>query len=438
MLNEVFGIDNLGTDFFVSWATSNLLFALFYIHKARHRTLISLEVFFVTLFLFVPIGFFSVFAAADINDVATGSNQFRLAAYVGKAQLISSVGVVAFFFCYYLFRKTSIRSSTYELCRESFTHFWLSRSTNVVAAAILLGFMFILMLTGAGFGKGRDFALEHRNLLFLFNFYNQIAGFLLFNSVIYAKLRPGLLSKIFVVVFLVCSLFFGTRSSSVATLAVATFCVLAAGRSKKIGRIAIFGIGIIVAGIVIGLVRRAGESTVSLAVVGLQIFYGNTFSDVRDFAWLLSSWNGAYQFGSTYLAGMLSLVPASAFPARSEFGWANFSSLLSGLDREVHPGLRPGAFGELFFNFGLVGVVLGGSFAGLVVGSLARKAQQAAVTAPGSADALISAYACFFLVGFVTYIFFSAGFFGLYVKAALIILGILISRAMRSYRTPIQ
>jgi hypothetical protein len=38
-----------------------------------------------------------------------------------------------------------------------------------------------------------------------------------------------------------------------------------------------------------------------------------------------------------------------------------------GFDPEVHPGLRPGSFGEGFFNFGVIGVLIVGLAVGVII-----------------------------------------------------------------------
>ena len=45
------------------------------------------------------------------------------------------------------------------------------------------------------------------------------------------------------------------------------------------------------------------------------------------------------------------------------------TDLTVGLDAELHPGLKPGLFGEGFFNFGLLGVVA----VGILFGAILRR-----------------------------------------------------------------
>jgi len=376
----------------------------------------------------------SLFSASEINTVTSGAPQTVLVDYLGEAMAVTALGVLCFMTAYFLFRLQDIRIRPFDACQSSLANFWFAKSTLSVACVLMLVFMISLMALGAKYGKARTFALEHRGVLFLFNIYNQFASFLLFVGVVYARIRPGFTSYAMALAFFACSLFFGTRGSSVVTLAIAIFCIFAANRSRKFGRAAIFAAIAAVGGILVSILRGGGDTDVSVAAVGAQFFYGNTFSDVRDFAWMLSGWDENFALGKTYLSGFFSFIPSSIFPARSAFGWSNFSASVTGMDLEVHPGFRPGAFGEAYFNFGLLGVVLVAFFAGGVLGAISRKAQVAATASPGSREALITVATCFLFMGFIPHFFFTAGFFGFYVKILLILFGLAVHHSIRSYR----
>lgn len=97
--------------------------------------------------------------------------------------------------------------------------------------------------------------------------------------------------------------------------------------------------------------------------------YGNQMSDTRDFAWVLSCWDQEYLFGLGYLANFLSFIPSSLLEFRQVYSLSPYTSNLIGLDTSIHNGVRPGYFGQLFFNFGPIGVFLGGLCIGLALKS---------------------------------------------------------------------
>ena len=99
----------------------------------------------------------------------------------------------------------------------------------------------------------------------------------------------------------------------------------------------------------------------------MLLFYGNNFSDLRDFAWVYAHWDHHFWLGKTYLAALTSFVPRFASEFRDHWGLGAATALTVGFDPHVHPGVRPGAFGEGYLNFGVVGVVAVGLFVGMVM-----------------------------------------------------------------------
>lgn len=124
----------------------------------------------------------------------------------------------------------------------------------------------------------------------------------------------------------------------------------------------------VAAGLYLGNLR-AGHYSVTdfFASVAFLLLYGNNFSDLRDFGWVYSGWNHAFWGGKTYLAALFSFIPRVVSHFRDTWGLGVVTASTVGLDPQVHPGLRPGDFGEAFFNFGLPGVVLVGMILGILV-----------------------------------------------------------------------
>jgi oligosaccharide repeat unit polymerase len=106
----------------------------------------------------------------------------------------------------------------------------------------------------------------------------------------------------------------------------------------------------------------------SLERLGVYIAYGNSFSDLRDFAVILSYWNHKYLYGVTYVAGFVSFVPRFLLPFRDKYAIGVVTATMAGFLPTEHPGLRVGTFGEAYLNFGLLGVAA----LGLLIGCLLR------------------------------------------------------------------
>jgi oligosaccharide repeat unit polymerase len=145
------------------------------------------------------------------------------------------------------------------------------------------------------------------------------------------------------------------------------------------------------------------------------VFYGNNFSDLRDFAWVYSAWDHVYWNGKTYLAAITSFVPRFASEFRDNWALGARTASTVGFDPQVHPGLRPGVFGEGFFNFGLPGVIIVGLMLGLTTRWVDVEVKQA-VSPP--CPSMMKAFASTMLLAVSGTLAISAGFSGLYILAA--------------------
>jgi oligosaccharide repeat unit polymerase len=177
-------------------------------------------------------------------------------------------------------------------------------------------------------------------------------------------------------ILLVCTLvltfglvFFGARSNILGIYMGVLVCYLVRLRTRiNILRIAIGASLLVVFVLYLGSVR-AGLYSLSdfFTAVFFLLFFGNTFSDLRDFAWVYSGWDHVFWAGKTYLAALVAFVPRFASNFRDTWGLGVATATTAGFDPHLHPGLRPGIFGEGFFNFGLLGVVAVGLMLGIVM-----------------------------------------------------------------------
>jgi oligosaccharide repeat unit polymerase len=227
------------------------------------------------------------------------------------------------------------------------------------------------------------------------------------------KERILLISTLLLTVGLV---FFGARGNVFSIYINVLLCYLV----KLRGKIGLFRIVTLVAvitafGFYLGS-ARAGEYSLAgfLGSLAFLLFYGNNFSDLRDFAWVYSAWDHVSWAGKTYLAALLSFVPRFASQFRDTWGLGVATASTVGFDPQVHPGLRPGAFGEGFFNFGLFGVIA----VGLVLGIIWRRVDLDVKRAfASSRPSMMKAFASTMLLGVSGALAVSAGFSSVYVLA---------------------
>lgn len=139
---------------------------------------------------------------------------------------------------------------------------------------------------------------------------------------------------------------------------------------KKISRKVLFVLPIIaIIGILLGLFRS--NKNINISSIINSFFFGNTFSDIRDGAFLLRAFqkrNIGYLFGKTYFAALISFLPSSVSKFRYTWSWGKFSTGLVGYTH--HLGFRGGGVIESYFNFGYIGIIIFSIFWGFLMGYL--------------------------------------------------------------------
>jgi oligosaccharide repeat unit polymerase len=162
--------------------------------------------------------------------------------------------------------------------------------------------------------------------------------------------------------------FFGARGNIVSIYIGILLCYLIKLRTRiSLLKLVLMISAILLTGLYLGNVR-AGQFSLSdfFALVAAALLYGNNFSDLRDFAWVDAMWNHQLWMGKTYLAALMAFVPRFASEFRDTWGTGAATATTLGLDPHVHPGVRPGSFGEGYFNFGLLGVIVVGLAIGII------------------------------------------------------------------------
>lgn len=114
------------------------------------------------------------------------------------------------------------------------------------------------------------------------------------------------------------------------------------------------------------LFEEAAKNPIDFGLYSLYNSYtGNNFSDLRDFSWILSKFNGEFYLGKTLLADILGFLPSSVLPFREEFTIGRVTNVIVGLPTDTHFGLRASNFGVWYLNFGWVGVIIEGFILGI-------------------------------------------------------------------------
>ncbi|MBI2743045.1 MAG: hypothetical protein HYX48_03930 [Chlamydiales bacterium] len=361
------------------------------------------------------------FSASIFNIPALGRDYERVEPFVDKAFSIGAVGYLFLWVGRYLHDRPRRRVNFLPLKKlmsgmERIIERNISSKRSCYALLLLTIALFALIAPfffSAGFGfSARDYFIRESSLRPLFNL--TICAFTVaiwYFGVRYQQWRKKeTLLLLFALFFL--SLFLGSR--------LLTFFNLLMVLSYRIffnkGRVTLWKVAAFMPVFLLGAIFLASARTGIddpfhlLLNFWYQTLYGSHLSDNRDFAWLLSYWDGEYLYGKSYLAALLSFLPRFASEFREAWSYGGYVTELVQFDRLQHTGLRSGPFGEAYLNFGWVGVMAMGTIGGYVL-RLADVKLKEAVLLHGN---IVKGFAGTFAFIVVTNFFNTSGFWLLY------------------------
>jgi len=317
----------------------------------------------------------------------------------------------------------------------------LMSSRNLLVFQSLLCFLLqasilAIYFTQSGFGFDlRAFGIANpalRPVVLIISNYSVVIGSHCLARYVERKERVLLACTLLLTVGLV---FFGGRGSVLGIyLGVAICYLVLRGRGISLFRIIALASLIVIFLLYLGLVR-AGEYSLGefFGILAALLLYGDTFSDLRDFAWVYSSWNHVFWAGKTYLAALMAFIPRVASQFRDTWGLGAATAATAGLDPQVHPGLRPGIFGEGFLNFGVLGVICVGLMFGLILRRIDIDVKHALAPPRPS---MMKAIASTTQFGVALFLAITAGFSSLYILAGIYIFSWLCLRVASLVHSP--
>lgn len=384
---------------------------------------------------FFPFLLLYPFASAIPNVFAVGTHIHAIQGSINQAYFISLVGYMSFFLGSIIFKKFKTRTFIFwiaimpikQTIGKIYKTVLVNRDTTKFIFFIYCGVLTAMLLVAfkaGSFSNPRAYFYKNEGIRPYYNFTVSLSGIV--SGIIIARIFQFNMrsDKIYLAFFIFVNLFIGSRSFALGPLAgVFTLMVFLVWKGRfKIKQMAVYG-GIILSLVVIlGQFRSSNHAKPVVTVKGpnpflTEILYGNSFSDLRDFAWCLSAWDQNYFYGKTYLSAYISFVPTTLSSFRTEYNIGRITAKLGGFDPKDHPGLRPGMFGESYLNFGLIGVII----IGIIMGYAARYMDYKAKLAAYSNDKLE-----YFVSGIGTLLVGSlaitSGFFAVYTLVFVIIL----------------
>ena len=321
------------------------------------------------------------FADNDLNAIVVGRDFARVVAEIPRVFLMAMAGYVSILVggSFWKIRVgIGARKTTAHLLSfiPRCSMMLLSSRSLLVFLSLLCFSSQILML--AVYFASSGFGFDLRSYTFTHPGVRPIAQVIALSSVIIASHCLARYVEMKEKILLACTMFltlglifFGQRGNLALIFMNVVLCYVIQLRGRiSLVRILSSVAGVIVLILYLGNVRAGQYSLVEFftSIVFLAI-YGNNFCDLRDFAWIYSAWDHHFWLGKTYLAGLATFVPRGASDFRATWSFGTATDLTVGLDPILHPGLKPGQFGESFFNFGLLGVIA----VGLIFGIMLRR-----------------------------------------------------------------
>lgn len=353
--------------FILGW----LIFTLYYVSSFFKWGVLTFSSYFWIRYNVLPILVMSPFASSDQNMEAVGNSIYIIRDYINEAFYLSVLGVVFVLVGMGLATFSSGKSAMFTFVEKGYA-FWQTKPGVWISLVVIIFATMGLIALGVRPFEGRQFSFENTSLRPAINLYSVILPTITLSLLVYGFGH----NRFFVFAGLMCSglgLMIGTRGASIETLFIFVVCLIIAYRYKNLAAFTLSIAGFVTVAIVIGILRSTadGDNTVDiLQTVSFQIFFGNNFSDFRDYAWILSGFDGRFYHGMTYLAGYMALVPSFISEFRNDFRMGIITSTLAGLDPQFHAGLRPTMFGEAYLNFGISGVVFIATLFGFYFGKL--------------------------------------------------------------------
>lgn len=397
----------------------------------------------IFLFYVLPIHIIYPFAASDFNVISTGSSILLIQEYVDEAYVVSTIGYIFTYVGFYFLNTNSSKEIIYRLTSKLSLFFEKIVNTIIRDKYIMIilssflviftviGLIYAISFFGLTFNLRSAFYADESILKSFFNLwtalFTNISGFILIRY-LYKK------EFFFIVIYIFTSLFAifsGTRSTIIFPF-LNSFLFYLISRKLHLNLRQLFLTGAISLFLIFALerLRREDSSANSITFI-YSFFYGNSFSDVRDFAWILAYWDGNTLDGKSYLSAFMSFIPRSLSDFRSVYAFGVYTDNMIGFDPATHPGLRPGRFGEIYLNFGILGVILLGFIGGYVMRLADLKVKKISNLDPNN---YVSMFSATFLTFLISQFYITAGFWALYVLVVIFITSLL----FKSLITPLK
>lgn len=411
-------------------AVCTAAFLGFYILDYRRWGCLSFNSYFFGFSYFLKVVVMYPLAWSANNIFATRQHFASILIHLDKALYITLGG-----FCCMLLGIVAARVITRTpppACRiiyDIIANGWHSGGGISLGLLAIFGMTLALFLMGFQPFVARSLVFERNDLRPFYNLWSQIVPFFAINIIIFGAVQKKW--PLLALGVLVAGLGVIGGNRTVAILSLMQVGVIL-GMPRRFRNLPMLLLGaLVLASVAISISSLRTPSLKEQSDFLSSLLYGNNLSDLRDFAWILTGMDDhSFLWGKTYLAGYLGFVPTYLFKFRDEYGFGRVDATLAGIDPTLHSGLRPPIFGEMYLNFGLPGVFIGGFFYGLLVGRVMCWITQT-LGHPEESGKLVPqivVWTGFLVLQIIDSFVFTAAFYGVYVLAGLLFMGRILER----------
>lgn len=314
------------------------------------------------------------FAGDELNSIAVGSAINGIQKHLDEAFELMLIGYISMWCGKYFYDYNYKYKRDYHLdyLGKCFNLVYTHRKIRKLLIFIYLPFILFCVYQGfVHFGRDSREVLGVNGITrMIYNIAYSILPLIICTYIfLYLDTKKRRLFK-YIIMFIGLSLFLSSRGLIFAPIALLLlFICINWGEKisflKLLSSCCIILIGVFA----LGFLRGGRIDSFGMDSLLNDLLYGNTFSDLRDFSWILSHWNGEYFYGKTYIAGLISFFPSSISDFRQEWGIGRVTLDIVGmLDNErFHGGLRGTIFFESLLNFGIIGIIFNSFIYGYVV-----------------------------------------------------------------------
>lgn len=379
--------------------------------------------FIIFITFIVPVIFMYPFNASIYNIGAMGDFYEHVEPYINWAYIVTIIGYLSLligglFYRFILFESPFCVIIYISRTIEKMINVNIHKKIGIRVVSfslifLLSGLLFFQIYYGY-FGDPRSFFMANPYYRPVYNIILATIVFflpMLFINILLYKNKVDLILFFFAVVL---SFFSGTRGSALYPLVTCYIFYVFYNKGKaSLIKIFFFAIIILLFAVFLSLMRGTEgiDFLNEISKISDHIFYRNNFSDTRDFAWVLAYWDGVYIQGKSYVAGLISFLPSYMSEYREVWSISRYTNSMVGFDSSIHPGLRPGMFGEAYLNFGIYGVIV----LGFMAGSILRYVSMSIIYIMNRSRNISCAYSKIFIYVVISNFFMTAGFFNLYV-----------------------